>query len=49
MNIYRVIRIKLTQLVYENVRISVILKETDVRVRNILQSLTYNMAEKQLA
>jgi len=23
--------------------------ETDVRVRNILQSLTYNMAEKQLA
>jgi len=24
-------------------------KETDVRVRNILQSLTYNMAEKQLA
>jgi len=24
-------------------------KESDVRVRNILQSLTYNMAEKQLA
>jgi len=23
-------------------------KESDVRVRNILQSLTYNMAEKQL-
>jgi len=24
-------------------------KESDVRVRNILQSLSYNMAEKQLA
>jgi len=24
-------------------------KESDVRVRNISQSLTYNMAEKQLA
>ena len=24
-------------------------KESDVRVKNILQSLTYNMAEKQLA
>jgi len=24
-------------------------KESDVRARNILQSLTYNMAEKQLA
>jgi len=24
-------------------------KEGDVRLRNVLQSLTYNMAEKQLA
>jgi len=47
--ICRVIRIKLNQLVEENVRIIAILLRKWCRIRNISQSLTYNMAEKQLA
>ena len=44
--IYRVIRIKLNQLVYENIRISaILLRKLCPSKKHILQSLTYNMAE----